>query len=48
MSVIEKDYNNFNSLICLLIIILFAIIGRMIFIAFGGYKFPKFLNKFNL
>ena len=43
----EKDYNTLNCILCLLIIVVFAIIGRVIIIACGGYKFPKYFHKFN-
>lgn len=42
----SKDYNSFKSFLCLLIIVVFAIIGRMIVTALSGYKFPKFFHKF--
>ena len=44
----EKNYDNLKCFLCLVIIVIFALIGRVILIACGGYKFPKFLHKFNL
>ena len=43
-----KDYDNLKSFVCLLIIIVFAIIGRIIIVMLGGYRFPKFFHKYNL
>ena len=42
----DKDYESFKSFLCLLIIVLFAVIGRIIVIIFSGYNFPKFFHKF--
>ena len=43
----SKDYDNFKSFLCLLIIVVFAVIGRIIVVLLGGYRFPKFFHKFN-
>ena len=43
----DKDYDDFKSFLCLLIIVVFAVIGRILIVLLGGYKFPKFFHKYN-
>ena len=44
----DVDRNTFMSVLCMAVVIIFAVIGGFLINLFGGYKFPKCLHKFGL
>lgn len=44
----EEDRDTFLGIICMLIVIVFAVIGGFLVNLLGGYKFPKFMHRFGL
>ena len=44
----NEDRNTFYSILCMLVIIVFAAVGGFLINLLGGYKFPKFMHRFGL